>query len=283
MFLQVLYEGLTMGTIYALYAMGIALVWGVMNILSFSQGEFMMVAMYLTFFITKSLGVDPLAAMPFVVVFMFLFGVLIYKTLIARALKGPVLSQRLVTFGLGMVLTNGMILLAGGQTKSITNKIFSGSFDFLGITVSREKLFLLCTSLIVTVLLFWFMNKTKLGKGIRATSMDKEAAGLVGINTETAYLVAFGISAAIAGACGCAMTYYYYFQPSIGTNFMIFGFIAVCLGGFGSIGGAFVGGLIMGVVDLFAGTYLSVSFKYLAVSVIFLLIVTFRPKGLFGR
>ena len=153
MFLQVLYEGLTMGTIYALYAMGIALVWGVMNILSFSQGEFMMVAMYLTFFITKSLGVDPLAAMPFVVVFMFLFGVLIYKTLIARALKGPVSFFRdFVTFGLGMVLTNGMILLAGGQTKSITNKIFSGSFDVLGITVSREKLFLLCTSLVTVIL-----------------------------------------------------------------------------------------------------------------------------------
>lgn len=283
LFLQVLYEGLIMGTIYALYAMGIALIWGVMNILSFSQGEFMMIAMYLTFFINAGLGWDPLAAMPIVIVVMFLFGVLIYRTIITKALKGPVLSQRLVTYALGMILTNGMILIAGGQTKSIAQKIFSGSFDIIGITISKEKLVLLCTSIVVTVLLFWFMNRTKMGKAIRATSQDKEAAGLVGINTQTAYTIAFAISTAIAGAAGSAMTYYYYFTPSIGANFMIFGFIAVCLGGFGSIGGAFVGGIIMGLVDLFAGTYLSVSYKYLAVSVIFLLIVTFKPKGLFGR
>lgn len=283
MFLQVLYEGLTMGTIYALLAMGIALVWGVMNILSFSQGEFMMVAMYMTFFINQVMGWDPLAAMPLVIIAMFLFGVIIYKLIIARALRGPILSQRLVTFALGLVLVNGMILLAGGQTKSITDLLFYGTMQVGSVTVSKQKLLLLITSLVVTGLLFFFMNRTKIGKSIRATSQDKEAAGLVGINTETAYMVAFGISAAIAGAGGCAMTYYYYFTPNIGTNFLIFGFIAVCLGGFGSIGGAFVGGLIMGVIDLFTGTYLSVSYKYLAVCVIFMLIVTFKPKGLFGR
>lgn len=283
MFLQVLYEGLTMGSIYALLAMGIALVWGVMNILSFSQGEFMMVAMYLTFFFNKLIGWDPILSMPFVIVAMFLFGLCTYKLIIARALRGPILSQRLVTFALGLVLINGMTLLAGGQTKSITGLMFYGDIGLSFLTVSKQKLLLIITSLIVTGLLFFFMNKTKMGKAIRATSQDKEAAGLVGINTEIAYMVTFGICAAIAGAAGCAMTYYYYFMPGIGTNFMIFGFIAVCMGGFGSIGGAFIGGLIMGVIDLFAGTYLSVSYKYLAVSVIFMLIVTFRPKGLFGR
>ena len=283
MFLQVLYEGLTMGTIYALLAMGIALIWGVMNILSFSQGEFMMVAMYITYFFFTMFGFDPLVSMPFVIVIMFFFGVIIYKLIIARALKGPILSQRLVTFALGLVLTNGMILIAGGQTKSIGTKLISGSIDLGIVTLGKEKLVLVVTSIIVTVLLFWFMDHTKIGKGIRATSQDKEAAELIGINTQTAYTIAFGISAAIAGAGGCAMTYYYYFTPSIGTNFMIFGFIAVCLGGFGSISGAFIGGMIMGLVDLFAGTYLSVSFKYLAVSVVFMLIVTFKPKGLFGR
>lgn len=283
MFFQVLYEGLTMGTIYALLAMGIALVWGVMNILSFSQGEFMMVAMYLTFFINTMFGWDPLVAMPLVMVIMFVFGLLIYRTIIAKALKGPTLSQRLVTFALGMVLTNGMILLAGGQTKGISKTLIAGNMNIGSVTISAQKMVLVVTSVVVTVALFWFMNKTKMGKAIRATSQDKEAAGLVGINTQTAYMVAFGISAAIAGAGGCAMTYYYYFTPNIGTNFMIFGFIAVCLGGFGSIGGAFVGGMIMGIVDLFTGTYLSVSYKYMAISIIFMLIVTFKPKGLFGR
>ena len=283
MFFQVLYEGIVMGFIYALYAMGIALIWGVMNILSFSQGEFMMIAMYLTFFINMVFKWDPLVAMPFVIVIMFGLGTLVYSTIIRRALKGPILSQRLVTYALGMILCNGVILIAGGQTKSIPQLFFNKSFAVGPITVSQPKMILVIVSLIVCLALALFMNKTKMGKAIRATSQDKEAAGLVGINTQVAYTIAFGISTAIAGAAGCAMTYYYYFQPSIGTNFMIFGFIAVCLGGFGSIGGAFVGGMIMGLVDLFTGTYLSVSFKYLAVSVVFLLIVTFRPKGIFGK
>lgn len=283
MFWQVLYEGIIMGSVYALLAMGIALVWGVMNILSFAQGEFMMIAMYLSFYFNQILRLDPLIAMPFVIVIMFFFGIVVYKLLITRALKGPVLSQRLITFALGLILVNGTVLLAGGETKTIQNIAFSGSIDLGLIVVSKQKLVLLFTSLIVTALLFWFMNKTKPGKAIRATAQDKTSARLVGINTEVAYMTAFGISTAIAGAGGSAMTYYYTFTPNIGTNFLIFGFIAVCLGGFGSIGGAFVGGLIMGIIDLFTGTYFAVEFKYLAISVLFLLILTFKPNGIFGR
>lgn len=283
MLLQVIFEGLVMGTIYALIAMGIALVWGVMNILSFSQGEFMMLAMYLAFYCNLWLGLDPIASLPIIMVLMFFFGVVTYKTLISKALKGPILSQRLITFALGMVLTNAVLMLVGGQYKNVPDLMFSGSVDLGALMVSKQKLVPLAVSVVVTGLLFLFMNKTKAGKAIRATSQDKEAAGLMGINTEKAYTIAFGISAAIAGAAGCALSYYYYISPSVGAPFLIFGFIAVCLGGFGSIGGAFVGGLIMGMIDLFTGTYLSVSYKYLAICVIFMLIVSFRPKGLFGR
>lgn len=283
MILQVLFEGLVMGTIFALLAMGIALVWGVMNVLSFSQGEFMMIAMYLAFYANLKLGLDPIVALPFVMVIMYLFGVVVYKLMISRALKGPVLSQRLITFALGMVLTNGMLMFAGGQYKNISNLLFEGSIDLGFLIISKQKLVPLVVSVIITSLLFLFMNKTKSGKTIRATSQDKEAAALMGIDTERAYKNVFGISAAIAGAAGCALTYYYYISPSVGAPFLIFGFIAVCLGGFGSIGGAFVGGLIMGFIDLLTGTYLSVSYKYFAVCVIFMLIVSFKPKGLFGR
>jgi branched-chain amino acid transport system permease protein len=283
MLIQVIFEGLVMGAIYSLIAMGIALVWGVMNILSFSQGEFMMLAMYVAFFLNRWLGLDPVLSIPIVVVVMFLFGCFIYKLLISRALKGPVLSQRLITFAVGMVLTNGMLMIVGGQYKKIPNLMFNGSIDLGFVVMSKQKLVPLFICLIITVLLFLFMDKTRAGKSIRATSQDKMAAGLVGINTERAYTIAFGISSAIAGAAGCALTYYYYISPSVGAPFLIFGFIAVCLGGFGSISGAFVGGLIMGMIDLFTGTYLSVSYKYLAVCVIFMLIVSFKPKGLFGR
>lgn len=242
-----------------------------------------MIAMYLAFFINQWFGLDPILAMPFVMVIMFFFGILIYQTLIKKALKGPILSQRLVTFALGLVLTNGMLMLVGGQYKNIPDLLITGSLDLGFIVISKQKLVPLIVCLVVTAALFLFMKKTKLGNGISATAQDKMAAELIGINTDRAYMIAFGISSSIAGVAGCALTYYYYLNPTVGAPFLIFGFIAVCLGGFGSIVGAFVGGLIMGMVDLFTGTYLSVSYKYLAICVIFMLIVSFKPKGLFGR
>ena len=130
--------------------------------------------------------------------------------------------------------------------------------------------------------MFWFLNKTKAGKAIRATSMNKTAAGLVGINSEKAYALAFGLSAAVAGAAGCALTYYYYVYPSVGANFQLFAFIAVVMGGFGSIPGALVGGMIMGLADSLTGVYFSPSFKYVGICIAFLLIVQFKPKGIFG-
>jgi branched-chain amino acid transport system permease protein len=283
MFVQVIFEGLVMGTIYALISMGIALVWGVMNILSFSQGEFMMLSMYIAFFFNLYFKLDPVLSIPFVMIVMFIFGISIYKLLISRALKGPVLSQRLITFALGMVLTNGMLMLVGGRYKNIPNLMISGSIDLGFIIISKQKLVPLIIGILITLLLFLFMNKTKTGKAIRATSQNKMAAELMGIDSEKTFAIAFGISSAIAGAAGAALTYYYYISPAVGAPFLIFGFIAVCLGGFGSIGGAFIGGLIMGIIDLFTGTYLSIPFKYLAVCVMFMLIVSFKPKGLFGR
>lgn len=283
MLIQVLFEGLVMGTIYALIAMGIALVWGVMNILSFSQGEFMMIAMYLALAFKMWLGLDPVISIVPIMAIMFLIGVAVYKSMISRALKGPILSQRLITFALGLVLINGMLMLVGGQYKNVPDLMFEGSIDLGFLMISKQKLVPLAISIVVTSALFLFMNNTRTGKSIRATSQDKTAAGLMGINTEYAYTIAFGISAAIAGAAGCGLSYYYFISPSVGSPFLIFGFIAVCLGGIGSIGGAFIGGLLMGFIDLLTGTYLSVSYKYLAVCVIFMLIVSFRPKGLFGR
>ena len=130
--------------------------------------------------------------------------------------------------------------------------------------------------------MFWFLNKTRMGTAIRATSMNKTAAGLVGINSERIYALAFGLSAAIAGAAGCALTYFYYIYPNVGKNFQLFGFIAVVMGGFGSIPGAYLGGMIMGLADSITGVYANPALKYVGVCVVFLLIVQFRPKGIFG-
>ena len=280
---QVIFEGLVMGTVYALISMGIALVWGVTNILSFVQGNFLMMSMYITYYFSMVSGLDPLLLIPTVMVVMFLFGMLVYKLMIHKALQGPRLSQRLITFALGMVITNMVLMTIGGQYKKVPNLIFQGSIDLGFIIVGKEKMIPLIVSLITTAILFLFLNYTRTGKSIRATAQDKEAAGLMGINTDRAFMLAFALSTAIAGAAGCALSYYYYIYPTVGDTFQIFGFIAVCIGGFGSVEGAFFAGILIGLVDLVAGTYLSTAYKYVIISLFFMLIVSFKPKGLFNR
>lgn len=282
MFMQALFEGIINGSTLALVAMGIALVWGVMGILSFTQGEFLMIAMFCSFYLNLYFGLDPIVSLPICMAIMFGIGFIVYKLIIARALRGPVLSQRLITFALSMVLVNLALLLFSGDFKTIPEVAISGSIDLGFMVLSKQKIVPFVISVCVAGFMFLFLNKTRTGKAIRATSMNKTAAGLVGINPEKTYALAFGLSAAIAGAAGCALTYFYYIYPNVGANFQLFGFIAVVMGGFGSIPGAFFGGLIMGLADTFTGVYMNTAFKYVGICVVFLLLVQFKPKGLFG-
>ena len=282
MFMQALFEGIINGSTLALVAMGLALVWGVMGILSFTQGEFLMIAMFCSFYLNLYFGLDPIVSLPICMAIMFGIGFIVYKLIIARALRGPVLSQRLITFALSMVLVNLALLLFSGDFKTIPEVAISGSIDLGFMVLSKQKIVPFVISVCVAGFMFLFLNKTRTGKAIRATSMNKTAAGLVGINPEKTYALAFGLSAAIAGAAGCALTYFYYIYPNVGANFQLFGFIAVVMGGFGSIPGAFFGGLIMGLADSFTGVYMNTAFKYVGICVVFLLLVQFKPKGLFG-
>lgn len=283
-FLQGLYEGIINGSILALVAMGIALVWGVMNILSFSQGEFLMLGMFCSYYANKLLGLDPILAMPLSAGILFLLGIAIYKLIIARALKGPILSQRLITFALSMVLVYSAQLFFGAEYKTLPNEVaFKGTINLGFITIAKQKLVPFILALIVAGLMFWFLRCTRMGKAIQATSMDRYAAGLVGINPDRAYTIAFAMASAVAGAAGCAMTYYFYLFPNVGATFQLWGFIAVAMGGFGSIAGAFISGLVMGIADTLTGIYINTAIKYIGVCVVFLVTVSFRPKGIFGK
>ena len=283
-FLQGVYEGIINGSILALIAMGIALVWGVMNILSFSQGEFLMLGMFVSYYANRYLGLDPIVAMPLSAGALFLLGIVIYKLLISRALRGPILSQRLITFALSMVLVYSAQMFFGAEYKQLVNPvIFSGTIDLGFITIAKQKLVPFILALLVAGLLFLFLNRTRMGKAIQATSMDRYAAGLVGINPDRSYTIAFAIASAVAGAAGCALTYYYYMFPNVGATFQLWGFIAVAMGGFGSVTGAFLSGLVMGLADTLTGLYVNTAIKYIGVCVVFLVTVSFRPKGIFGK
>ena len=283
-FLQGVYEGIINGSILALIAMGIALVWGVMNILSFSQGEFLMLGMFVSYYANRYLGLDPIVAMPLSAGALFLLGIVIYKLIISRALRGPILSQRLITFALSMVLVYSAQMFFGAEYKQLVNPvIFSGTIDLGFITIAKQKLVPFILALLVAGLLFLFLNRTRMGKAIQATSMDRYAAGLVGINPDRSYTIAFAMANAVAGAAGCALTYYYYMFPNVGATFQLWGFIAVAMGGFGSVTGAFLSGLVMGLADTLTGLYVNTAIKYIGVCVVFLVTVSFRPKGIFGK
>jgi branched-chain amino acid transport system permease protein len=283
MFVQGLFEGIINGSILALIAMGVALVWGIMGILSFSQGEFLMLGMFVSFYLNKFLGFDPIIALPFSTLALFILGWIIYKLIIAKALKGPALSQRLITFALSMILVNLALLFFGSDFKSVPQVAIHGSINLGWLIIAKEKLVPLILALIIAGGLYSFLKYTRLGKAIQATAMDRDAANLAGIDTEFIYAFTFALAGAVAGAAGCALTYYYYLFPTVGANFLLWGFIAVAMGGFGSIPGVFLSGLVMGTADVLTGLYINTAIKYVGVCIAFLIVVSFKPKGIFGR
>lgn len=279
---QVILEGIFTGSIIGLVALGLSLIWGVLSFINFAQSELLMIGMYLSFWFSLYSGIDPIIGLPFIMVFMYFFGTVIYRIFIKRVLDAPLLTQILVTFSLSIILVNLSLMLFTGEYRTVKTQMIKGSIEIMGLTVSMTKLVPLIICLLITFIIYYIFNKTDIGRAIKATAMNPRAAALVGINPDTAYSRCFGIAAATSGCAGVALSYYFYVFPLVGSTFSTLGFVAVCIGGMGSIPGALLGGIIMGIIDSTFGVYFSVSLKYFAVFVAYLLIVSKRPKGLFG-
>ncbi|HNZ08468.1 MAG TPA: branched-chain amino acid ABC transporter permease [Bacillota bacterium] len=280
--IQTIVNGLLLGSIIALVAIGIAIIRGVMDMVNFAQGEFLMLGMYASYWINVKWNLDPLVSAPITIALMFILGVIVYKVLIARVIEAPMLAQMLLTFGLSIVLVNVGLFLWGSQFKTIPNVLVKGTISIGGVMVSLNALVPALVSLLMAGAVYWFLMKTRMGRAFQATSMNKKAAALVGIDTQTVYALAFGLAAACAGLAGSVLSISYYIFPGVGSVFNLYAFVAVCLGGFGSIPGAFIGGLMIGVSDSLAGFYISAAFKYVVAFGIYLVTVIFKPKGLFG-
>ncbi len=280
--LQVLIEGTFTGMLIALIAMGVSLIWGVMYIVNFAHGEILMLGMFISYYFSVKSGLDPLICLPIAAVVMYCFGIVFYKVLIKRVMNAPMLSQLLLTYALSIVLVNVAQIAFGSDFKTVPNQVFTGSFLVGGLIISYSKLvpFIICIA--TAVILYYILNRTQLGRAIKATALNKDAAALVGINPEKAYMRCVGIATATAGIGGVALSYYFYVYPSVGSVFINFGFVACCIGGMGSIPGAVIGGVLMGIMDTVVGTYTNAALKYLAVFALFLFVVYKRPKGLFG-
>jgi branched-chain amino acid transport system permease protein len=282
-FVQVLIDGILSGLLYALVAAGLSLMWGVMDVINFAHGEFLMVAMYLCYWIGAILGIDPLFSWIAGGIFLFFIGALTYRLIIKNSLGKAAMAPLLATFGLSMLLKNFCMNRFTPNFRLLSGTIMEGkTFHFAGAIVSVPQLVTAIFSLLVLLCVYWLIKKTRVGWAIQATAMDKEAAELMGIDTENIYLLVFGIGGACVGVAGGLMTTYLAVHPEVGGLFSLIAFVVVALGGFGSIPGALFAALLIGLVESFTGFYIAAVVKYVAVFAIYLVVILIRPKGLFG-
>lgn len=280
---QIIINGLMNGFVYALVAVGLTLTWGVMDIVNFAHGEMLLWGMYAAFWIWCLVGLDPVLSLPVVMLLIFAMGVLLYLLVIRRVLNAPPLTALLATFGLSMVLKNLTQFFWTANYKNITNPLVgSASFNIGGIYIRHDYILAAAGSLLLTFAVIWFMNRTKTGVAIKATSMNKTAAQLMGINTNRIFAITFGLSGACVGAAAALMSTFTPIYPDACALYSTLAFVIVALGGFGNIKGALYAGLLIGVAEAVGGYLIGTSFKYLVVFVIYLVAIQIRPKGLFG-
>lgn len=282
-FFQALISGILIGGAYALIGTGLTIIFGVMRIINFAHGELLMLGMYATYFLFTILHVDPFLSILVTIPLMFLFGALLQKVFINRVLSAPAQNQILLTIGLGLIMSNSVMLAFTSDYRILTTSYSSSSVNILGISVSSPLLISFVITVAITAALSWFFLKTNTGQAIRATAQDREAATLMGINVRRMSMIAFGLGAALAGTAGALIAPTYYVFPQVGGIFTLKAFVITVLGGMGSITGAMLGGVLIGVAESIGGVYFGAGWKEVIVFVLFLLVLLLRPAGLLGK
>ena len=284
LFLQPLLSGILTGGVYALAGIGMSLVFGVMNISNFAHGDLMMLGMYLAYFAFTLLHIDPYLSLVLIIPTAFFFGFMLEKLFINRVIHHPHQNQILLTIGLGLIMSNTALLAFTSDPKILTTTYSSSAFNLPGdISISLPLLFSFLITCVIISILYLFLAKTSTGMALRATSQNREAAQLMGINVAKMSAIAFGIGTALAATAGALIAPTYYIHPLAGHSFLLKAFTICVLGGLGSVVGAGVGGIIIGVVEAMSSTYLSTDWKDVIVFVLFLAVLLLRPEGLFGK
>jgi len=281
--LQSVVSGLMFGGVIGLVAVGVSLIWGIMDLINFAYGEYLMWSMYLTFFLWAGLGIEPILTVPITAVVLFGAGVLTYRSVIRPVLRGPIFAQILSTFGLLVLLRYTAWLVFRPDDRQAQSALATSVVVLGGLRVSGGELVAFAGSLVATTALFAFLAYTKTGKALRALAQDREAALALGIEPDRLYALAWGLSTAAAGVAGALVSSFMYVNPLVGDVFLLPAFAAVALGGFGNVYGAVAGGLVIGVVNVTGGTLTMPKVKLALVYLVFVGVLFMRPKGLWGR
>jgi branched-chain amino acid transport system permease protein len=277
-----LLNGVTTGAVYALIALGLTLIYGVLHIINFAHGASLMLALYGVYLLKEHLGIDPYLALPLVVPGMFAFGYALQRVVINRAGHGKDENILLATLGLSIVMENVALLAFKSDTRTIDTAYTLSTVAIGPAMIAFPKLVAFAGALVVSGLLLWVMKATDLGRAIRAVAKEKHGAKLMGIDVDHVYALSFGIGLACLGAAACFLLPAYYVNPQVGNGFVLVAFTIVVLGGMGSFAGALLGGLVIGMVESLSGLYLGESLGQIGIFGIFIVVLLFRPQGLFG-
>ena len=284
LYLQVLVNGLLAGGIYAAAALGFSLVWGIMNVINIAHGAFIMLGAYISYWLfVGPLHLDPFLSIPLAMLVMFALSYLIQRLLINQVIRAPLLTTFLLTFGLSILIANLAQVYWSSDVRSITTAYSGSSLSFGSLTIPWIKFWTLLLAVALTLGLDAFMTRTKIGRAIRATSMDVDAARLSGVDVGRIYALTFGIGGALAAAAGSLVSVSFAITPSMGDSFVVRAFVVSVLGGLGNVTGALVGGIVYGVIESFGALWFGEGFKDVVAMVVLLLVLLLRPYGLVGR
>ena len=280
---QAVVNGLLIGGIYALVSIGVTLIFGVVKIVNFAQGEFVMIGMYITFFLSSLYHIDPLVSLVVSMPVLFVTGVLLQQFLIRRVLGLGDMPQIFLTFALSLLLMNVALLLFTANYHTVQTQYSETSLHIGPLYIGTAKLIAFVLAMVLSAALGAFLRFTDLGKAMRAAAQKPEVAMLMGINPDRVFAVAVGLSLALAGAAGSLLMPFYPVYPSVGQVFVLMAFVAVVLGTLGNVQGALIAGLMMGVAESLGIQFIGADSGLIVVFALLLVTLAVRPSGLFGR
>ncbi|MHA6616131.1 branched-chain amino acid ABC transporter permease [Pseudonocardia sp. DLS-67] len=279
---QAVVTGILVGGVYGLIAMGLTLIFGVLDIVNFAHGAFLALALFATYWLVASTGMHPYVALGICTVVMFVLGALVQRGILAGAMGRPLENQLLITLGLAMVIENALLLFFGADPRSVTLPGDRG-VPILGAVADLSRILAFAGAIVLAGLLFVLLRRTRLGTAIRAVAANPAGAELVGIDTRRIHMLTFAIGTACAGAAGALVAPLVTIEPTTGAQFNIIAFVVVVLGGMGNVVGALLSGLVIGLAEQIGGLLLPGQSPLLSVFIVFVLVLFLRPQGLFGR
>ena len=280
--LQVVVGGLLLGAVYALFSSGLTLVWGMMNVVNFAHGDFVMLGMYIAYLAVVVLHAGPLTFTLLAAVVLFLLGGVVYYLLIRQVMRGPMLAQILSTFGLALVVRYTVFWFFSATFVTLPGSALGGSVRLGSILIGIPQLVAGIIAMLLTIGMHLLLTRTTLGSQILAVSEDRQAAMLMGIRPDRMQALAWGLASASAGIAGALIATFYYLTPTVGESLVLIAFVVVCFGGFGSVPGAMLAGLIIGLIQAASAYYIGPVYKDVVVFALFVAILWVRPQGLMG-